>query len=312
MTDQQRAAETADSSGGRPETAADAESAPRPPSARRERASEEEGPAAPSGPEDGRADPGDDGGGSRKEVSEQTVEAVVRAQLSKALGGKRGMVETAVPTLAFTLSYLAVEDLRLALGLGFALAIGLGAVRLAQRSSVQFVVNSLFGMGIAAFFALRSGEAEDFALPGIIYNAVYAVVLTLTILVRWPAMGLLIGAVTGDVGAWRANPAVVRLSSRLTWLLVAPCLVRVAVQLPLWASEHYGVASTFALLGIAKVAMGWPLQVAAFGAMVWLLARGRTPVDTGTGTADAGTAETPAAGDTGSPATPPSGPRPAD
>ena len=33
-------------------------------------------------------------------------------------------------------------------------------------------------------------------------------------------------------------------------------------------------------LGIAKVAMGWPLQVAALGLMVWLLARNRTPVVT--------------------------------
>ena len=30
----------------------------------------------------------------------ETVEAVVRAQLAKALGGRRGMVEAAVPTLA--------------------------------------------------------------------------------------------------------------------------------------------------------------------------------------------------------------------
>ncbi|MFD0776591.1 DUF3159 domain-containing protein, partial [Streptomonospora algeriensis] len=246
MTDHQRAAETADSTGGGTD-------------------------AVPGGASEAPA--------ARKQVSEQTVEAVVRQQLAKALGGKRGMLETAVPTLGFTFSYLALEDLRTALGIGFALAIALGAVRLVQRSSVQFVVNSLFGMAIAAVFALRSGEAEDFALPGIIYNAVYAVVLALTVLIRWPAMGLLIGAVTGDVTAWRRNPAVVKLSSRLTWLLVLPCVVRVAVQLPLWAAESYGVASTFALLGIAKIALGWPLQVAAFAGMVWLLARGRTPVD---------------------------------
>ncbi|WP_461001734.1 DUF3159 domain-containing protein [Streptomonospora sediminis] len=244
---------------------------------------------------------GADGAENAKEVSEDTVEAVVRSQLSKALGGKRGMVETAIPTLSFTLAFMALEDLQLALGLGFALAIVLAVIRLVQRSSVQFVVNSLFGMGIAAVFALRSGDAEDFALPGIIYNAVYAVVLTLTILIRWPAMGLLIGGVTGDVTAWRHNPAVVRLSSRLTWLLVLPCVIRVAVQLPLWAAESYGVASTFALLGISKIAMGWPLQVAAFAGMVWLLTRGRTPVGpeglaaTGTdgnggGTAEPGTA----------------------
>ncbi|WP_046471199.1 DUF3159 domain-containing protein [Allosalinactinospora lopnorensis] len=227
-------------------------------------------------------------GPAAEEVSEHTVEAVVRAQLSKALGGKRGMVEAAVPTVAFTLSYLISQELRLALGLGIAAAVLLAAVRLAQRSSVQFVVNSLFGIAIAAVFALRSGDAEDAFLPGIIYNAVYAAVLILTILIRWPAVGLLIGAVTGDPTGWRENRAVVKLSSQLTWLLVLPCLIRVAVQYPLWAAAKHGVADTFALLGIAKIGMGWPLQVAVLAVMVWLLARGRTPVEPGTLSPDKG------------------------
>ncbi len=32
-------------------------------------------------------------------------------------------------------------------------------------------------------------------------------------------------------------------------------------------------------LGATKILMGWPLQVAAFAAMVWLLAVGRTPME---------------------------------
>ncbi|MEY9211132.1 DUF3159 domain-containing protein [Thermobifida halotolerans] len=216
------------------------------------------------------------------EVSEHTVEEVVRGQLAKALGGKRGMVEAAVPTVFFTCTYLignhygwqvaGLDPLRLGLALGGAAAVVLAVVRLVQRSSVQYVVNSLFGIAIAAFFALRSGQAEDAFLPGIIYNSVYALVLTLSILVRWPAMGLLIGAVTGDPTGWRDNPAVVRLSSRLTWLLVLPCVVRVAVQYPLWAAGMVG------WLGVSKILMGWPVQVAALAAMVWLLAVGRTPL----------------------------------
>ncbi|NUS09040.1 MAG: DUF3159 domain-containing protein, partial [Nonomuraea sp.] len=30
--------------------------------------------------------------------------------------------------------------------------------------------------------------------------------------------------------------------------------------------------------GFAKIVMGWPLQVAALAAMLWLLGRGRTPI----------------------------------
>ena len=215
-------------------------------------------------------------------VTEDTVEALVRSQLSKALGGKRGMVETAMPTLTFTLSYVIASDLRLSIILGVVAALVLGVVRLVQRSSVQFVVTSLFGIGIAAVFAMRSGNAADAFLPGIIYNAVYAVVLSLSVLVRWPAIGLMIGPFIGhkeDFTSWRSDPAVVTLASRLTWLLVLPCVVRVVVQYPLWMADTYGWADTFGLLGLSKIAMGWPLQVAAFAGMVWVLARGRTPLE---------------------------------
>ena len=34
-------------------------------------------------------------------------------------------------------------------------------------------------------------------------------------------------------------------------------------------------------LGLAKVAMGWPLQLAALALMAWLLTRDRTPVTPG-------------------------------
>jgi hypothetical protein len=201
-----------------------------------------------------------------------TVEDVVRRQLSAALGGKRGMLEGAVPTLGFTISYLASRELRLALGIGVGLAVVLLAIRIVQRQRVQFVVNSLVGIAIAAAFALRSGKAEDVFLPGIIYNSGYAAVLSLSILARWPFVGLMIGSVTGDLTSWRRTPGVVRLCSKLTWLLVAPCAVRVAVQYPLYLAHEVG------WLGVTKIALGWPLQVAALSAMAYVLARGRTPL----------------------------------
>jgi hypothetical protein len=205
-------------------------------------------------------------------IDAQTVEEVVRAKLSQALGGRRGMVEGAVPTIGFTSTYLLSHQLRLSLGVGIALAVVLLVVRVVQRSSVQFVVNSLVGIGIAAIFAARSGKAEDVFLPGIVYNAVYAVGLTLSILVRWPLVGFMIGSVTGDVTEWRRDPGIVKLCSRLTWVLVAPCALRVAVQLPLYLAGKVG------WLGVSKIALGWPLQVAALAFMVYLLARGRTPL----------------------------------
>ena len=77
-----------------------------------------------------------------------TVEAVVRSQLAKALGGRRGMVEAAVPTLVFTILWLTTRELNLALGVSVGSALVLLVARLVQRSSVQFCLNALFGIGL--------------------------------------------------------------------------------------------------------------------------------------------------------------------
>lgn len=201
-----------------------------------------------------------------------TVEAAVRAQLTKALGGVRGVIEAAIPTAGFTLCYVITDQLKLSLIIGVVAAVVLLVVRVAQKSTPQFVINSLVGIAIAAFFALRSGKAEDAFLPGILYNSAYAVAMIFSIVVRWPVVGFIIGSVTGDPTAWRNDPGIVRLCSRLTWLLVAPCVIRVVVQYPLYLAGQVG------WLGASKIALGWPLQVAAFAAMIWVLARGRTPL----------------------------------
>lgn len=201
-----------------------------------------------------------------------TVEAAVRAQLSKALGGVRGVIEAAVPTVGFTATYLVTKELKLSLAIGAGSALVLLAVRLAGRSTPQFVLNSLVGIAVAAFFALRSGKAQDAFLPGILYNGGYAAVMLVSVVIRWPVVGFIIGSVTGDPTAWRKDPGIVRLCSRLTWLLLVPCLLRVAVQWPLYLAGQVG------WLGVSKIALGWPLQVAGLAAMAWVLARGRTPL----------------------------------
>jgi len=211
-----------------------------------------------------------------EEVAHDTVEAAVRAQLGKAFGGVRGIVEAAVPTIAFTVTWISTEELRLSIIVSVALAVALLLVRLVQRSTPQFVINSLIGIAIGAFFASRTGEAKDYFLPGILYNAVYSVGMLISIVTRWPVVGFLIGSVTSDPVGWHKDPGVVRLCTRLTWLLMLPCVVRVAVQLPVYLFG--GGDEAVAALGVAKIAMGWPLQVAALASMVWVLGRGRTPI----------------------------------
>jgi hypothetical protein len=210
------------------------------------------------------------------ETAHDTVEAAVRAQLAKAFGGVRGIVEAAVPTIAFTLSWIFTEDLKTSLIISISLSVVLLLVRVLQRSTPQFVINSLIGIAIGAFFASRSGDAKDYFLPGILWNAGYSVAMLLSIVARWPVVGFLIGSVTGDPTAWHKDRGVVKLCSRLTWMLLLPCVVRVAVQLPVWLFG--GGDQAVAALGLAKIVMGWPLQIAALAAMLWLLGKGRTPI----------------------------------
>ncbi|GAA4071147.1 DUF3159 domain-containing protein [Nonomuraea soli] len=210
----------------------------------------------------------------------ETVEAAVRRQLGKALGGKRGVIEAAIPTLTFTLAWLITEELKLSLYISGAVVVALLIVRVLQRSTVQFVLNSAFGIAIAAVFVAKSGNAADIALPGLIINAAYAVVMFISIITRWPVMGFLVGTMAEDPLSWRKDPGIVKLCTKLTWLLMAPNLVRLAVQVPLYAAIKMGLLSqewVVAQLGL-KYAMGWPLQIASFAAMGWVLARGRTPV----------------------------------
>ena len=203
----------------------------------------------------------------------ETVEQLVRAQLSKALGGGRGVLEGALPTIAFTVTWLTTRELRLALGLSIGLAVVLLGLRLAQHQTIQFVGNSLVGIGIGALFAARSGNAIDALLPGIIYNAVYAVVLVGTVVVGWPLVGFMLGSVMGDPTAWHNDRPVVRLCNRLTLMLAVPCVARVLVQYPLYQADQ------LAWLATAKIFMGWPLQVASLAGIVYLLARNHTPLE---------------------------------
>ncbi len=150
----------------------------------------------------------------------------------------------------------------------------LAGVRVVQRQSLQFILSAVFATGIAAFFALRSGRAEDAFLPGILGSAAGGWATLISVLVRWPLVGFMVGAgdprLAEDPFAWRRDPGLVRVSQRQPGVLVALYAVRVAIMLPLY------FAGEVAWLGILQVALGWPAWLVAVAVMGAMLLRGET------------------------------------
>lgn len=227
-----------------------------------------------------------------------TVEALVRRQLSRALGGRRGMLEAGIPGITFTAVWLISSELRWALVASLGVALVALAVRLVQRSTVQYVLNALFAIAIGWIFvriAASSGGSETdqalaFFLPGILYSTGYSVVLALSCLTRWPVVGFMIGAATEDPLGWRENRQVVKLCSRLTWVLMMPGAIGVLLQGPVWLMGYAGTLSAetaVLLIVILRMGLGWVIRIASFGTMIWLLARNATPLEQAAPAADA-------------------------
>ena len=241
-------------------------------------------------PADGAGQPGPDDRVHHEIPTVDTVEAVVRRRMAQSLGGRRGILEAGVPGIAFTVVWLVTKDLRSSLIAGAAVAGVALVLRLVQRSTLQYVGNAIFGIAIGYLVVRLAGsmggteqdQALAFFVPGVIFTGVYTVVMVATCLAGWPLIGFMVGSVTGDPTGWHDDKQVVRLCSRLTWLFLAPGAVGVLLQGPVLLLAYGGALdkdTAVLLLGILRTGLGWVLRIAAWGAMIWLLARNHTPVE---------------------------------
>lgn len=238
-----------------------------------------------------------------------TVEELLRARLSATIGGWRGALESALPTVAFVALWTVTQEVRPAvLAAAAALAV-LAVLRLQRRETLRFLLYAAVAVAVAAFFALRSGRGEDAFLPGMIQTAVVGLVLAVSNLVRWPLFGFLIAvadpelseatarlkasgrkdapqdpdslaraqadeaAVSEALTGWRRHEGVVRVASRVGWVIVVLDLIRLLVMVPLY------LGGQVAALGVAKILLGWPAYLLAVLAIGLLLLRGNTPLD---------------------------------
>lgn len=189
--------------------------------------------------------------------------------LADLLGGRRGAVDATLPPVAFAVGWLAAG-----LWGGVAAAVLTGAAvagwRLRRGDRPRSVLIGLLAVCLAALIALRTGRASDFFLVQLVSNAASALAWIVSIVVRWPLLGVLVGAALGQRGRWRRDPALVRAYARASWVWAASYLLRLAVFVPLW------LGGQVVALVVARVALTWPVIAAALG-VSWLVIRRSLP-----------------------------------
>ncbi|MGP7961066.1 DUF3159 domain-containing protein [Sanguibacter sp. A247] len=209
--------------------------------------------------------------------------------LSDSVGGLRGVIETLLPGVVFVVVYIATGELKPTIFSALGVALLAVVVRLVQRTPVTQAFSGVLGVAIGVVWAWRSGEVEDFFLFSLLTNAAYLLVCLVSILVRWPAVGIVAELlrtgltagrendaptdadaqvdaaeererpepsardVFGGWSHWRADPTHVRRYAVATWFWVALFGVRLAVKTPLYLD------ATTEWLGIAHLVLGVPL-----------------------------------------------------
>jgi hypothetical protein len=198
-------------------------------------------------------------------------------QIAEQLGGVRGLIESSVPVLAFVLFNVVLSsvvhlDKRTALYWAIAgsvvSAIGIGVYRLTRREPVRHAVNGLFGIAVGAYFAWRTGKAENFYLPGILITFAQAALFLISAVIRKPLIGYAWGVMANKGHQdWFGDRKLFRTFQWLTLVWVVSLCLRAGVQLYLWA-QHEANA-----LGIVRILISWPIYAATFAYSAWAIHR---------------------------------------
>lgn len=187
-----------------------------------------------------------------------------KAKILAALGGVKGLIDSGIPSLVFLIVFNISHNLTTSASAALALSALITVFRLAKRETIQNALSGVIGVGICYWFSRSTGKAEDFYLPGLITNLVYGSAYTLSILIGWPILGVVLGPILGENFLWRKDPKRKKMYAQASWLWVGLFVARLLVQFPLY------LAGNVNLLGTARLIMGYPLFFAT-GWGTWLI-----------------------------------------
>jgi hypothetical protein len=211
--------------------------------------------------------------GPSQDVDERGgVREVYRQQLLDSIGGWTGTVIAAVPPVVFV-AVNAASTLKWAIAAAVSSAVLLAVYRVVRRQSVQQALTGLLGVVIASAIAARTGQAKGYFLLGIWSSFVYAAAFAASLLVRRPVIGLIwefLDPTPGDDETpWHRRGVLLYAYALATVAGGLVFLARGVVQLTLFRHDATG------WLAVARIAMGYPLYIAAIGFAFWVVRRAR-------------------------------------
>jgi len=186
------------------------------------------------------------------------------------LGGPIGVLESLVPGTVYVTLFGFTLNVVLSAICAASVAVVFAIIQVVRKRPLTQVFAGLIGLAISIYLPLRDGlndtHAADYFVPGLITNLAYLVALTISVLVRFPLLGVLLSILAGKGQSWRKDKALFRRYNWITLMWVGMFLTRLAVQLPLYLTNQV------AALGIAKLALGTPLYALTIW-FTWLSAK---------------------------------------
>ncbi|CAN1645026.1 Uncharacterised conserved protein UCP010219 [Candidatus Nanopelagicaceae bacterium] len=197
-----------------------------------------------------------------------------RDKVLAAFGGKKGLIDSGIPSVIFLVVFNVTDRLNSALFASIVISAFLTIIRLARRDTIQHALSGFIGVLICAWFANRTGNASDLYIPKLLTNLGYGTVYLIANLAGWPVLGLMLGPILGENLKWRNHPERKRAYTLASWLWIAMFFTRIAVQYPIYRSGNVN------LLGTVNLAMGYPLFIAtAYGSWLILKSAPKLPTE---------------------------------
>jgi uncharacterized membrane protein len=183
-----------------------------------------------------------------------------------AVGGWRTVAEGVASRVVFVVAYPLTGQVLTSALIAVGAVLVLAVVRMCTDRKVWQPAAGLLVVGASALLAGSTGNAADFYLSAVVIQAVCTLVFLVSVLVRWPVIGVVMGALRGDRFAWRRDPVRRRRYYRCTAVFLVKFAVATAVLVPLY------LAGPVVPLGIAATLLGGaPAAGACLYVCRWIL-----------------------------------------